>query len=234
MSHPTKGEPKVLSVPGGGLIIHVLKADLVNMRYQTDRQLVGEPLGNAHGNGRIVMLFLKTATYPLELLCDAKRLAEEAAKYRCPDDQKTTTPEERTFARGAIFTAFNFVESLLVELTQECIGGGGVDSEVQREIEDALRNGNAGVSKTIKVWPKKLGKKEVHGCSEFRQFESLRQLRNKLIHPKLKPLQPNDLTQDQLLQEANAEKAAWAVGEVKKMAQRLYTNFGVNMPPEVQ
>lgn len=180
------------------------------------------------------MLFLKATSYPLELLCDANRLAAEAAKCRRPTDQKTTTPEERSFARSAIFTALNFVESLVLELTQQCLATGRVDSAVQREIEGNLRSRNAGLAKIIKRWPEMLGKKAVHGWSEFRQFKRLRQLRNKLIHPNPKPLLPDDLTQDQLLQEVHTEKAAWAVDEVKKMGRRLYISFGVDVPPEVQ
>ena len=180
------------------------------------------------------MLFLKTTSYPLELLCDAKRLAAGAAKYRRPDDQKTKTPEERTFARSAIFTALNFVESLGRELTWQCLEAGGVDAEVQRQIEVDLRSRRPGVAKIVKEWPELLGKKAVHDSSEFGQFETLCRLRNNLIHPNPEPLRSDELTQDQLLQEVNAEKAAWAVGEAKKMGRRLYANFGVEVPPEVQ
>lgn len=179
-------------------------------------------------------MFLQGATYPLELLGDADRLAKEAAKHPCEDGRKTTTRDERTFARSAIFTAFNFLESLLIELTQECIAKGGVSATVQAEIEDALREAKANISWTIKEWPKMLGKAEVHGRSEFREFCNLRRLRNRLTHPKLRPLDANELTQDQLLQETNAAKAAWAVAEVKKMARVLYDVFGVSVPPEVQ
>lgn len=178
-------------------------------------------------------LFLKGATYPIELLGDAERLAQEASKHACQDGRKLTTPEERTFARGAIFTAFNFLESLLVELTQQCLATGGVDSEVRAAMEGDLRKGNARISMTIKQWPKKLGKAEVHGRSEFKGFHKLRRLRNNLTHPKLHPLQPNELTQDELLQEANAVNAIWAVTEAKRMGRLLYSVFGVGVPPEV-
>ena len=133
-----------------------------------------------------------------------------------------------------IFTAFNFIESLLVELTQQCLAADGVDSTVQQEIEQALQNATPSISWTYKLWLKMLGKPEVHGCSEFREFCNLRKLRNNLIHPMLEPLRADQLTQDQLLEEVNAAKAAWAVDEVKKMGRRLYTNFGVRIPPEVQ
>src|SRR5258708_7535535 len=102
------------------------------------------------------MLFLQGPTYPLELLGDAERLAKEAAKHPCHDGRTITTPEERTYARSAIFTALNFLESLLVELTQQCLAAGGVNSGVQAEIEGAFRKGNARISRTIKEWPKKL------------------------------------------------------------------------------
>jgi len=180
------------------------------------------------------MLFLQGATYPLELLGDADRLAKEAAKHPCQDGRKITTPEERTFARSAIFTAFNFLESLLVELTQGCLAAGGVNPAVQAEIEADLKHGRAKVSRTIKEWPTKLGKQSVHGRAEFGGFRKLRRLRNNLTHPKLQPLQVREPTQDQLLQEANAVNATWAVAEAKKMGRVLYSVFGVRVPPEVQ
>ncbi len=179
-------------------------------------------------------MFLQASTYPLELLGDADRLAKEAAKHPCRDGRGITTPEERTYARSAIFTAFNFLESLLVELTQECLAVGGASNSVKAEIESDLKHGRAKVSRTIKEWPVKLGKSPIHGLAEFRGFRKLRQLRNNLTHPKLQPLQPNELTQDQLLQEANAAIAAWAVAEAKKVARVLYSAFGVRVPPEVQ
>jgi hypothetical protein len=179
-------------------------------------------------------MFLQGATYPLELFADADRLAKEAAKYLCQDGRNTTTPEERTFARSAIFTAFNFLESLLVELAQGCLAAGGVNPAVQAEIESDLIHGRARVSRTIKEWPTKLGKLAVHGMAEFSGFRKLRRLRNNLTHPKLQPLQGHELTQDQLLQEANAANAAWAVTEAKKMGRVLYNAFGVRTPPEVK
>jgi hypothetical protein len=179
-------------------------------------------------------MFLQGATYPLELLGDADRLAKEAARHLCQDGRQVTTPAERTFARSAIFTAFNFLESLLVELTQQCLATGSANATVQTEIEADLRKGNARISRTIKEWPAKLGKASVHGRAEFRAFCKLRRLRNNLTHPKLQPLEKTELTQDQLLQEANARNAAWAVAEVKKMGRALYSVFGVRVPPEVQ
>jgi hypothetical protein len=179
-------------------------------------------------------MFLQGSTYPLELLGDADRLAKEASKHPCQDGHGITTPEERTFSRSAILTAFNFLESLLIALSQGCLAAGGVSATVQAEIESDLEHGRANVSRTIKEWPAKLGKSPVHGQAEFGNFCKLRRLRNNLAHPKLQPLQPNELTQDQLLQEANAANAAWAVAEAKKMARVLYCVFGVRVPPEVQ
>jgi hypothetical protein len=142
-------------------------------------------------------LFLKAATYPLELLSDAKHLAEEAQKHASPEGK--TTAIERTYARGAIFTAFNFLESLLIELIQTSLRDPALSPQVKQEIEDALREAKASISWTYKEWPAKLGKQPVHGLSEFGQFRQLRQLRNNMMHPKLDPLQPTELTQDQLL-----------------------------------
>lgn len=178
------------------------------------------------------MLFLQASTYPLELFGDADRLAKEAAKHPCLDGRNITTPEERTFARSAIFVAFNFVESLLIELVQRCLASEEIDEAIRIEINDALKNAGASISRTIKEWPAKLGKTEVHGRAEFRDFKPLRQLRNNLMHPKLQPMEPNELSHDALLQEANAQKAAWAVGEVKKMGRALYEAFGHAVPPE--
>ena len=158
-------------------------------------------------------MFIQGATYPLELLADAQRLAEESAKHLQTDGRSTTTPEERTFARAAIFTAFNFVESLLIELTQTCLADLTTCPSAKTDIEDQLRKGKANISRTIKEWPLQLGKQKVHGLAEFGAFNKLRQLRNHLTHPRLQPLELTAPTQDQLLQEANAANAAWAVAE---------------------
>lgn len=179
-------------------------------------------------------MFIKGATYPLELLSDAQRLADEAAKYLCTDGREATTPEERTFARAAIFTAFTFVESLLIELTQTCLADSATCPSAKADIEQQLRKGKANISRTIKEWPLQLGKKKVHGLAEFGAFKKLRQLRNHLTHPKLQPLEPSAPSQDQLLQVANAKNAAWAVSEVKNMARALYSSFGATVPPEVR
>ena len=137
-------------------------------------------------------------------------------------------------SRGRDLVAFNFIESLLIELIQERLRESSVSSEVKREIEKALRNGRAAISSTIKEWPVKVGKSPVHKLPEFACFDELRQLRNNLTHPKLDPLKENELNQDQLLQRANAKKAAWAVSEVKKMGKALYQSFGIPVPIEIQ
>lgn len=180
-------------------------------------------------------MFIKRSTYPLELFADADRLAAAATKHVNNDGNKTTTPEERTYSRSSVFTAYNFIECLLVELTQAHLADdeNEVAEGVRVEIEVALREAKAKLSETIKTWPALLGKEPVHGKSEFGSFQKLRRLRNNLTHPKLQPLGPNELTQDELLQEANADNAAWAVTEVKKMGRVLYTAFGVDVPPEV-
>jgi hypothetical protein len=111
---------------------------------------------------------------------------------------------------------------LLIELTQECLRHPSVNPVAKWEIENALRDAKASISRTINKWPEKLGKKPVHRLAEFLSFNKLRQLRNNLTHPKLDPMKQTELTQDQLLQEANATNAAWAVLEVKKMGKALY------------
>ena len=127
--------------------------------------------------------YLKGATYPIELLLDAERLAEEAAKCRRPSDPETKTAEERPFARGAIFTALNFVESVGLDLTCQCLEAGEVDPEVQEQFVNKLKKGSPGVGKMIQEWPKLLGKEEVLESPEFIAFKELRELRNKLVHP---------------------------------------------------
>jgi hypothetical protein len=80
----------------------------------------------------------------------------------------------------------------------------------------------------------KLGATPVQGLAEFGEFRNLRRLRNNLVHPKFDTLGTKELTQDELLREANAARAAWAITEIKKMARVLYTAFGVQLPPEVE
>lgn len=179
-------------------------------------------------------MFIQVPTYPLELLADAQWLSEEAAKHPQTDGRLTTKSAERAFARAAIFTAFNFVESLLIELTETCLADPATCPSVKIDIENQLREGKASISRTIKEWPLQLGKQKVHGLAEFGAFKKLRQLRNQLTHPKLQPLDPNAPTKDRLLQETNAANAAWAVAEVKKMGRALYQSFGAIVPPEVK
>jgi hypothetical protein len=177
-------------------------------------------------------MFVQGATYPLELLADAQKLASEAAKHSS-GSPRSPGPEERPFARAAIFTAFNFVEALLIELTQSCLADPAACPSVRADIEGQLRTGNANISRTIKQWPLQLGKRKVHGLAEFGAFKKLRQLRNHLIHPTLQPVDANAPTQDQLLQEADAMNAAWAVAEAGKMGRALYQSFGAAVPPEL-
>lgn len=185
-------------------------------------------------SGGSTTVFLQGATYPLELLADAERLAKLATTHRASDGRPITTPEERTFARAAVFTAFSFIESLLVELVQQCIAAGGADQAIKEEIEKDLKAGRASISRTIKEWPAKVGKSPIHGRAECREFKSLRQLRNQFTHPKLQPLAECDLTQDELLQKANGDTASRAIAEVKKIAKVMYEAFGATVPPEVQ
>lgn len=187
------------------------------------------------------------ATYPLELLADAIRLARDAANQ---EQRPTASPEERSYSRAAIFTAFNFLESLWIELVQERIRvpHHEVKSHWKRNcrlwtsrrrstreiIEGQLRSGRASISSTIREWPQLLGLQELHSRAEFRSFKEFRQLRNRLIHPKLDPLVPGEPNQDELLRLANRDKAAWAVTESKRMAAVLYRQFDQRVPPEVE
>jgi hypothetical protein len=72
-------------------------------------------------------MFLMGATYPIELFNDAAFLRDQAkAKVaeRLDDGRNMPTPGERALSRAAIFTAFNFLESLLIELAQDHVTNG--------------------------------------------------------------------------------------------------------------
>src|SRR4051812_5345295 len=78
-------------------------------------------------------LFLQVSTYPIELFYDAVFLKEQAtaAMRQRPDDGRNPmpTPSERALSRAAVFTAFNFLESLLIELSQDYVtNGAGKDT----------------------------------------------------------------------------------------------------------
>jgi hypothetical protein len=99
---------------------------------------------------------------------------------------------------------------------------------------DDLKNGKANISRTMQEWTLQLTGKDVLGNHRCREFKSIRGLRNQLIHPKLEPLEAHELTQDQLLRRANAEEAAWYIGQVNLIAVALYMAFKQPVPPEVQ
>jgi len=128
-------------------------------------------------------------------------------------------PGNTAYSRATIFTAFNFLQCLLIELSQECAKiGSAAGTPCGQAVLDDLRDGNASISHTMKEWPTNLVGQNVHGTHHFREFCVIRGLRNQLIHAKLEPLKTNELTQDQLLRRANCDEAAWVFGQVCIMA----------------
>jgi hypothetical protein len=102
-------------------------------------------------------MFMQAATYPIELFSDAVFLRDQSAKDETEnplDERGIPGPSQRAFARAAIFTAFNFLESLLIELSQERASNGPLKgSSVAQGILDDLRDGKAAISRTMKEWP---------------------------------------------------------------------------------
>jgi hypothetical protein len=180
-------------------------------------------------------LVMKGPTYPFELFSDAKTLRDQARASEARDHRNIPGPAERAFSRAAIFTAFNFLESLLIDLAQDYVTNGpGAGTAYGQAMLHDLTHGNASISRTIKDWPINLVGKDVHGSHHFREFSVIRSLRNQLIHAKLEPLNPNELDQNQLLRRANCDEAAWVFGQICIMAAALYVAFGQKPLPEVQ
>jgi hypothetical protein len=174
------------------------------------------------------------ATYPIELLSDADALATQAAEERSanpPDHRDIPPPLERAHARAAIFTAFNFLESLLIELAQEHIQSGQASSGAATTIAQDLKN-RKGISATYRSWPLALFNKDSSAEAEFTHFEDIRELRNQLVHPKLVP-SLGARSQDDLLKIVTADRASRVIAEVSKMASVWFTWFGKSVPPEV-
>jgi hypothetical protein len=185
-----------------------------------------------------VPMFLKGATYPIELFHDAVLLRDRATAEvanRLDDGRNLPTPGERAHSRAAIFASFNFLESLLIELAQDHVTNGpGKGTPYGQIVLDDLKNGRANISRTMQEWTLRLTGKDVLGNHRCREFKAIRQLRNQLIHPKFEPLEAGELTQDKLLRRANAEEAAWFVGRVNLMAVALYMAFHQPVPPEIR
>ncbi len=178
---------------------------------------------------------LLAATYPLELLSSATHLRNLAKDAKGARDFRNIPPEmERAYARGAIFTAFNFLECLLIELTQDYVTNGpGRGTPDGIAMLDDLKEGRARISETMKDWTCKFAGGDIRRDHRFTNWKVVRGFRNQLVHPKLEPLDNSDLTQDQLLRRANADEADWFLGEICRMAEALYAAFGKRIPPEV-
>jgi hypothetical protein len=175
------------------------------------------------------------STYPLELLGSATQLrdhARDAAGGR--DFRNIPTVTERAYARGAIFTAFNFLESLLIELVQDHVTNGPIAGTPDAmAILDDLKEGRTKISTTMQDWTVRFAGGDIRRDHRFTNWKVIRGFRNQMVHPKLEPLDVGDLTQDQLLRRANAGEADWFLGEVSRMAEALYAAFGKRVPPEV-
>jgi hypothetical protein len=181
-------------------------------------------------------MFVAVETYPLVLLNDAValyKMAREGQKQRSEDGRNLPSVPERAAARAAIFTAFNFLESLLIELTQEHIRTAQVCAHCIDSIHDDLKHARAEISRTYKQWPIMVTGKCVAGDAAFAPFKEIRQLRNELVHPKLDTYDARERTQQELLETCTAGTAKDIVTKLCKMAAVLYTAYGKPTPPEV-
>jgi hypothetical protein len=174
-------------------------------------------------------------TYPIMLLKDAQFLVEAAVsgKKQRTDSRPIPSKVERASARAAIFTAFNLLEGLLIELTQNRTSAGPtLCKHCDSAILDEIRFARASISRTMTEWPVKILGVCVTGRSEFAKFKEIRKLRNQLIHPKLESQENGDRSQDDLLKECNADRCKEILYEVTKMSILLYKEFGHDAPPE--
>ena len=183
-------------------------------------------------------MFIQTETYPIVLLNDAVRLVEQAKagkSERSNDGRNIPSPSERAFSRAAIFTSFNFLEGLLIELAQDRIKVGPTHCpHCNNTIQDDLKSARAEISRTLREWPTMLLGKCLLGMSEFGAFREIRVFRNHLIHPKYERFESHEPSQDDLLKECTSFKAEWILSEICKMAEILYREFGKATPPELR
>jgi hypothetical protein len=188
-----------------------------------------------------VPMSLQGETYPLMLLTDAYTLQKLAADSHLADlsEDRPLIPRlgERAAARAAIFTAFNMVESVLIDLSQACIAEdttGLINAAHKGEITRLLNEGKGNISTTIKDWPRKLCNANVHDDRRhnYREFERIRVFRNNLIHPKLEPASPAVPDQTSLLMQCTAANAMRIIIELAQTAKVLYSVFGKPIPPE--
>ena len=132
----------------------------------------------------------------MALLIDAVHLVKQAQTgklERSDNGRDIPSPSERASARAAIFTSFNFLEGLLIELAQDRIKNGQTHcTYCNNTIIDDLKNAKAQISHTPKNWPLMLLGKDLLGESEFGSFREIRVLRNHLIHPKYETFNSED------------------------------------------
>lgn len=175
-------------------------------------------------------------TYPIELIKDAMELCREAEQAaRARPRPEICSPEERRYARSAIFTAFNFVESLLTELVQGRIrDDGSACAHCAARIQQDIQSGRASISRTIYDWPKMLTGKDLSFEPVFQRFEKHRLFRNNLVHPTLVPAKKGALDQDSLLKATSAQEAREFVQGMKDVAAKLYVAFGAHVPRDLE
>ena len=192
-------------------------------------------LENRHGYcGRRRAAEMRGPTYPFELLNDAKTCAPGAGIHgkRLPQHPK---PRGASVLPSRDFHRIQFPGKSADRAVQDHVTNGpGAGTPYGQTVLDDLRDGKASVSRTMKEWPINLVSKDVHGSHHFREFCVIRSLRNQLVHPKLEPLNPNELNQDQLLRRANCDEATWVLGQICIMAVALYKAFGVRPLPEAE
>ena len=185
-------------------------------------------------------LFMPGETYPIMLLRDALSLQEYAVKLHneFPPDERQIPRAERAPARAAIFMAFNMVESLLIDLTQECISS-DTSNQIciccKDKIKNELKGGKGSIVNTIKDWPRMLGKTAITEIAYFDsdRFDAIRNFRNQLIHPKLElPVDSTAPSQDDLLRQCTEANAQAIIHDLVKTAKALYTIFGKPIPVE--
>ena len=162
------------------------------------------------------------------------RIAQEGVKQRSDDGRDIPSLQERAAARAVIFTAFNFLESLLTDLTLKRIGEGPTrcghcDTGIQRDIEQ----GRTEFANMLRTWPLMVLGKCLEGGPGFAQANRLRATRNKLIHIKLADVDKREDLQTEMLLEANAKDARWFLKEACKMAKGMYEAYGFPVPPEI-
>ncbi|MES2789827.1 MAG: hypothetical protein V4719_09405 [Planctomycetota bacterium] len=186
---------------------------------------------------REMNLSMPDSTYPKELIGNAVELSKLATSEvpRRPRPEMASFTE-RGFARSAISTAFNALESLLIDLTQwyieKNLAAKTICKHCASRINWELRDQKANISRTLFEWPGVLFDVDLSKDPDFKKFENIRNFRNNLTHPLLTPFSDKKLDQTTLLLATTAERAHQVIEDIAKMACTLHTVYGVPVPPE--